>query len=74
MAAAALAVIFAMRLPQQHQKGAFDSYKDVTGERLAWFPDLGAFVCLNSTTGAFGYVVPEQGAFGVAAAARLRLV
>nr|GEW63885.1 hypothetical protein [Tanacetum cinerariifolium] len=57
MAAAAVAVIFATQTPQQHQKGAFDSYKDAAG-----------------TIGAFGYVVPEQGAFGVAAAARLRLV
>nr|GEY25795.1 hypothetical protein [Tanacetum cinerariifolium] len=35
MAVAALAVIFATQPPQQHQKGAFDSYKDATG--CVWF-------------------------------------
>nr|GEZ67807.1 hypothetical protein [Tanacetum cinerariifolium] len=61
-----------VRLSGSHHQGCvcFDR-KNHQGLRSC---DLGAFVCLNSIIGAFSYVVPEQDAFGVAAAATLRLV
>nr|GFB71769.1 hypothetical protein [Tanacetum cinerariifolium] len=60
-----------VRLGGSHHQGCvcFDR-KNHQGLRSC---DFGAFVCLNSIIGAFSYVVPEQDAFGVAAAATLRL-